>query len=337
MPRLTVITTLLLTACGGPPASRATSLSFDARGRVYVVDSLDPFVRVFETDLRRGEVVGTMTLGPKGQGPGEMMMPAYAFSRADNSIIVFDLGAARATIFEPDGEVRESFYYPQRISTSAAFDRANDTLYLAWRSNLARSPGPRLDRWKVGDEEPTDLPVAEDQLPEPRPLRPASHLPVAVVNAGEVAIGDGWDYRIRVVNGDGVVTREFGRDGVPRPSKPAEQLEQEEARMRRREKQPGLSYEEPDTELHHFPRSAFDTDEHGRFWVLTTRGSKTESILDVFAPSGEYLGELNVPADISLPSWRAGNGFDVEGGYLASLTLDQDHLERITIWRIIED
>ncbi len=74
------------------------AIRIDASNRIYVVDSKDHHVLVFDNT---GKPI--MTLGQKGQGPGEFNNPADVAFLKDGRIVVADGGQQRLHIFSVDG------------------------------------------------------------------------------------------------------------------------------------------------------------------------------------------------------------------------------------------
>ena len=77
------------------------------------------------------------------------------------------------------------------------------------------------------------------------------------------------------------------------------------------------------------PHAAIDGlrfDDTGRLWVRTMRGDHTRTILDVFSPSGSYLGEVVVPFPMG--------AFSLAGRRLAADVEADDGTRRVMIWEV---
>jgi hypothetical protein len=67
-------------------------------------------------------------------------------------------------------------------------------------------------------------------------------------------------------------------------------------------------------------------DDMGRLWVLTMRGTGQQSVFDIFAAGGTFLGTLTLPARVKK--------FSLAGSYLVTGGEDADDIPRVTLWRI---
>jgi hypothetical protein len=77
---------------------QVTDLSFDASGRVYVLDGQRRQVTVLSP---AGEFVGTV--GRPGEGPGELRFPSAMAVHPDGRVAVFDPGHTGFVVYGPDG------------------------------------------------------------------------------------------------------------------------------------------------------------------------------------------------------------------------------------------
>ncbi|MFC1561476.1 6-bladed beta-propeller [candidate division KSB1 bacterium] len=82
----------------------------DSRGNVYVLELTDAHIEKFAPD-------GThlATIGTKGQGPGEMMMPSKMEIDRNDNIVVYDTGNQRFQVFSPEGEDLGSWRRERRL------------------------------------------------------------------------------------------------------------------------------------------------------------------------------------------------------------------------------
>ena len=81
-----------------PDFYKPISVKVDAKHRIFVVDGGEHHVRVFNS---KGEPL--MTLGSRGQGPGEFNNPSDVAFLKDNRILVGDSGQQRLHFFKEDG------------------------------------------------------------------------------------------------------------------------------------------------------------------------------------------------------------------------------------------
>ena len=67
-------------------------------------------------------------------------------------------------------------------------------------------------------------------------------------------------------------------------------------------------------------------DDTGRLWVHTMRGDETNTVLDVFAPGGGFLGSVTLPKRIT--------SFALGGSYLATAGENEDGIPVVTVWTV---
>lgn len=79
--------------------TRISAIAVDNKENIYVADRESAHIRVFD---RNGDYV--RTIGRKGQGPGEMLMPVYIQVTVLGEILVHDLMAQRLSYFSMDGK-----------------------------------------------------------------------------------------------------------------------------------------------------------------------------------------------------------------------------------------
>src|SRR5690606_12398504 len=80
------------------PFSAVTGLDVDSEGRIYVADWLLPDVVVLGPDGRH-----VRSIGRRGSGPGEFQRVSSVQVLPGDSVLVFDRGLRRVTVFPPSG------------------------------------------------------------------------------------------------------------------------------------------------------------------------------------------------------------------------------------------
>jgi len=83
--------------------SRVRSIAVDEKERIYVLDTKEAHVKVFD---KNGDYV--KTVGRKGQGPGEMSLPFSICITSQNEIMVQDLNNRRIMFYSLDGNFIKS-------------------------------------------------------------------------------------------------------------------------------------------------------------------------------------------------------------------------------------
>jgi hypothetical protein len=99
-----VITKEEVTFGKGTAFSDVSSISQDSRKYVYVLDTRECDIKVFDD---RGIFQGK--IGKKGQGPGELFVPVSMEINRKDEIIVYCLGNHRISLFHPDGKLIREF------------------------------------------------------------------------------------------------------------------------------------------------------------------------------------------------------------------------------------
>jgi hypothetical protein len=74
-------------------------------GRIHVLDTQVPTVRVYDGDGRH-----LLSFGRRGEGPGEMRQPTGLALMPDGRVLVSDPGNARVSVYSADGDALESWH-----------------------------------------------------------------------------------------------------------------------------------------------------------------------------------------------------------------------------------
>jgi len=90
---------------------RPTGFIVDQNETIYITDSQDQVIKVFDTN---GKCI--RTIGRKGEGPGEFRSIGYQIFLPDGRLLVIDFSARRTSIFESSGEFLESHQWFNRLS-----------------------------------------------------------------------------------------------------------------------------------------------------------------------------------------------------------------------------
>jgi hypothetical protein len=116
-------------------------VALDRVNRLYVADDLNHDIRVFDAD---GQLV--RVTGRQGEGPGEFKLPwVVAVDNAD-TLIVWDQGLMRVSVFDPQGVFRRSFTPPRSWQVTSVQFMPDGRLLLAAFGDTDRYALHRLDR-----------------------------------------------------------------------------------------------------------------------------------------------------------------------------------------------
>jgi len=327
--------------CGGSRQLTPTSLAFLDNGAVAVLDSYEPFVRVFDD---AGELV--VAFGTAGEGPGEMgvngggrwIPAAWLFGMPEGVVAVLDPGRPLLKTFDAAGvhTGQQPLDLVFAVPNAQAFDPETRTYFrlgfdpgsrsrMIWRCSLDAPDGP-----ECGDFLAPDVFIRDET--EPGSDAGSPRLELGASPAGELLIADPARYRIWMLDGNGEVVLRAGRS-PPRAEKTAAELAREEE-MNQRLVAAGRAPRPIDPHRMHLEQVGVQVDAERRIWVLTQRYTDDNSIFDVFGADGAYLTEIMVGAVIRRGSWHVGNSFIIGGRRLAAITQQPDGSEAVQVWEI---
>ena len=173
-------------------------LSADARGNVYVADTKNSRIQVFD---REGEFL--RTFGRRGASPGELNEPCGLVVGPEGDVWVADTWNHRIVRFGPDGQYRADFTDPDRSlfgPRAVTFSRGH--IYVADTGNKRvlrfDAEGRKLSEWG-GDGD------GEGQFIEPVGL--------AADASGNIYVADTGNHRVQVFDAEGRFQRQFPVSG----------------------------------------------------------------------------------------------------------------------------
>ncbi|MFQ5742419.1 MAG: hypothetical protein ACE5HV_02390 [Acidobacteriota bacterium] len=339
--RLEKVAELGCSDCEGAELLTVATLTVSPDGRVFLIDRYEPLVRVLDL---QGELL--LTFGKYGQGPGEMGLeapgvgfipPIGIYPGENGGWLVLEGMPSRVQQFDTDGNYIGRVRLPQAVPIQYDYSVAARRLYVI--SFLPGQPRAikRFDDWDQDATEGTR--IGGEAAEFYSALRDRGVVGVrgafAAAPDGSFVIADPIDYRIQRFDADGNLVAEFGRD-IERPRKSEEELRQERQRLEEVAARRGRQAQEPDPLKPHFTINPLDYDDAGRLWVRTPRGGPDETIFDVFDATNEFIGEVVVPVTFKLDPFTLRN-FDVGGGHLAAVLLDQAGTDQVKIWRVIAE
>lgn len=323
--------------CGDARQVSPTAVALLDDGHVAVLDSWEPFVRIFDA---AGDPV--TTYGKLGQGPGEMGMsvgmarpiPGTWILPHDGGVAVIDIDTT-LEVFDATGAfVAQHPLALPSVPVDQAFDAATATYLRAGFDATAEGRGPGIGRCRFRGADGVAcerFPGFESFLSEAADGGPPNVLfrtvAIGTTPAGGLVVADRATYRMWVIDAQGTVIVETGRD-IPRLAKTDEEIQLE--RERRSGRPDAL---EIDPLRDHIERGGLGVDGDGRIWVLTQRWTETESVFDVFDESGEYLGEVAVAAPIRQGQWTVAPFF-LRDDRLAAVIPQPDGSERVRLWEL---
>jgi hypothetical protein len=318
--------------------SMVVGLVLDDLNRVWVADYQEQNIRVFDS---RGAHV--RTIGRKGSGPGEFRSVSGMVRMPDGNVVVLDFGNFRFSVFDTAGALVATHPRKTMISTApwpGRFDsrgRLYDIAKMRPESSgedaLVRFdstfqpvdtfplPGFEEQTFEISRTQGTNRDVSRVNVPfaasQIWSIDPQGHVWIAVTDR----------YRVERHSFEGTADRVIEREFTPLPVTAAD---------RRRV----LGYNEdfikkggkidvsriPDTQpaLH-----SFYFDDAGRLWVQPNRPAGEPPVLDVFEPTGRYLGQVQAP-----PRFAVGPGPVVRGDRMVAVTTDEEGVPTVVVFRI---
>jgi hypothetical protein len=304
----------------------------DTRGRLYVPDTKDRSIRVFDHSGRL-----LQTIGRAGRGPGEFQAPTAVGVLPDGRVVASDPFLARLNVYSADGRSIATWpllgLYPEASSGNLIVDSGGTVWARLQRAAPPGAPVPRISLFvrlregRVVDSVP-DLTVPDGTWLTARngdrlrrdlvPFRPRSF--AAISPLGYWVTGENSSYTLhrpeRIgsarANGRDKVLRIIGPETAPVQVLPHESRDYRhniEERMRQLE--PGWRWVGPGIPTTKPAYKQIWVDQDGRLWVqvhtlATERAGVRETAVgmwaasrwreaalwDVFEANGLYLGRL---------------------------------------------
>jgi hypothetical protein len=316
-----------------------SGLALDDLGRVWVADAQLLNLRVYDS-----KGVHLRTVGKKGGGPGEFRWISGMDRRPDGELLVLDSGNSRFAVFDTTGKAVATQPRSTNVSTTPWPGRIDSRGRLYDVAMIRRGSSAGTDALVRFDTafQPVDtfpLPEFEEQYFEIS-RRQGNNRDVSRVNVpfapsqvwsvdpqGYVWIAVTDRYRLERRSFDGRVDRVIEREHTPVPVTDADRRcalgfygdfikkggKIDESRI-------------PDT----MPALAsFFFDDMGRLWVMPRANAGDNPVLDVFEPTGEYLGRVHATERLIV-----GPGPAVRGDRMAAVTIDDDGVQSVVVFRI---
>ena len=313
-------------------------LDFDAAGNLHVLDASNSRTMVLN------EAGGVRWVYERtGRGPGEFMYPVGLGVRSDGGQVVADLGNRKLVVLNGEGEFeravpvdaahgfpsgvmsilgREAFSRP---SSDYGLSAPSDTVLFGVRAYSTEAPTVRIvaEAWRAQDPRPpterldlgrSSVRVRASGLTDLKAFWPAVHLARV---GGAVALVDSTDYRIEVIDPEGLPVRALGRGLSPHPTTPAAEAAERKRRLDALDRGEGPRFQIstsdgkvqnvdpeqlktflsaeieamtfwPEIPAIHSVLGAPD----GTLWVRRSDGDGSPGMIDIHSGTGEYLGTL---------------------------------------------
>jgi len=277
--------------------SRIRSIAVDEKERIYVLDTKEAHVKVFD---KNGDYV--KTVGRKGQGPGEMSLPFSICITSQNEIMVQDLNNHRIMFYSLDGNFIKSLSTAKIIIVGSNIDSKGNIIGIV----STRGPEKQIIELKKFDSNLNYLySLSSFSLPSGsstfNPFMP--ELCWAVSKEDSVICGYPEKYEIKVYNSEGNVIKRVIKDFKP-VKITQEEIEEEKKRL------PGPM--KLDIPQYHSVYRDITIDEENRIFVQTWERAENEEgyYYDVFDSEGKYIAKI--PLKFPPQVWKKNKLFTIE-------------------------
>jgi hypothetical protein len=289
-----------------PDASFISASALDVLpdGTVYVIDTKDSRVKVFDAEGKFLRVFGR-----QGQGPGEMNQPTGILITPELDVLVEDILNRRLAVFALDGTFRRQISTAKALGLSG-IQMDGRGLIVARSMGLAEGGKMSLCVQTYDAEFNPKVKLASFEMPisAQAKINPFSAMNTlyALGRDGLLYLGSAKAYEIRIVSAEGRLLKTIGRDHDPVPVTQADKDEM----LKSLTSVPGVNLRDmiqfPDV---YPPFSNFVPAGEGRLLVRTfEKGqAKKEFYWDVFDAEGRYIAKVPIVHDIQL--WRDGKAY----------------------------
>ncbi len=318
---------------------RLGAMATDPAGRIWVMESQEQVLKVFDTDGRFVRMIGR-----RGGGPGEFANVAGVSALPDGRMIVIDHQNARISWFDTAGTFLSSmpvsagyqvFPWPGRVLRDGSFydialppDGRTGMTLVRYDSTLAPVDTLLVPTWQ-GETNVLRLGGAAGAPRITLSIPFSAGLLWRLAPDGTLWFVHTGTYELHHVSRTGDTTRIASKAFEPIPVTGAER-DSAVARMGRFTRQGGVvdAGKIPGTKP---AVGSFVVAEDGNLWVATTPAdtSRTGREFDIFDPEGRFLGALELPFRLS-PASRPVIG----ANHLVGVTTNEDGVQFLVRARI---
>lgn len=266
--------------------SQIRSVQVDEEGNIYVLDSKEVCIKVFD---KNGKHI--RTFGKMGQGPGEIQSPSRMYLVAGKEILIYDVGNSRLSYYSPEGKCLREISTGKHIFSRAIPDSKGNIITQLF------VPGDKLI-YEIkkfdSDLNPIVTIGSIEEKRDPYVLNLVSPtLNVRLMHNDNIAWGYSEKYEIFVVSPEGKTIRKIVKDYKPLKitKKDKENLIKEA--LGDREVPSGFKLEFPKNQ---YPYYFFICGDEGRIYVRTYEKNKDGNMkYDVFDSEGRFIANFWLP------------------------------------------
>ncbi len=324
--------------------SRITNVAVARDGSIYVYDSPPSALRKYDAS---GQYV--RTFGGRGQGPGEYMGSGGLAVAPDGRVLLWDSRSARVNVYTPDGTSLAPFKLRVTGNPSNSFildtagrvhiqqfRRGNPPVLMWRRFRPDSTPPDTLFTPPIANNPPWLTSTASEGSSVTTSVPFAAYGWSALSPFGYLITGRPDRYAIEVHADPAKPILSIRRNipPVPVPNRVRDSARTATTEQIRRG-QPGWTWNAPDIPTTKPFYWIFQVADDGRIWVMLdpVRDGKTPAmspaqagLFDVFEATGQYLGQVEIPATVVIHARRGDKVWGVETG--------ADDIPRVVRFRI---
>lgn len=289
--------------------SEIRSVVVDDEGRIYILDSKEDVVKVYDA---QGQYL--QTIGRPGQGPGELNTPMMISLYGDNLMVVES--SRRISFFRLSGEYIRSLSTGEYWVLQAWCDSQGNILAVAPRLD---PENPAYEYLKFDPEFKLLFKLTESPAPNAaKGFNPFMAISFALVGVNDqIVFGYPGDYTLQIYSQEGKLLRKISREYTP-------VAVTEEEIKRWKEESP------PDVKLalgkYHSAYRRFRQDEERRLYVQTwEKNAEGYFYHDVFDPEGRYLTRFPLKGEMMA----------VKQGKIYCREEDEEGYQSLKVYRLV--
>lgn len=286
--------------------SEVTSFVVDDEGNIFALDFKDHKIKVFD---KSGKFL--RFIGEKGQGPGEMDMPAGILITPENELVVEDATTKRLAFFTLEGKFIKNVSFADKMGMVNFIMDSNGNYFAR---EIGFADNKLLFEMKKYDRDlKLQFAIDKVEFPFPQPGIKINLMDMLTIyqfdQRGNILYGRNLDYEIKFFTPDGMHLRSIRKEYNQVKITP-EDIEEILDRI------PSMGPVNM-KELFDFPKyfppyQFFTLDEQGRLFVRTWEKGKNkdEYLIDIFDAEGRFISQFATKADIRL--WKNQKMYAIE-------------------------